>query len=114
MKFTLALAALMFLAGCDGYLAIKGELEVGEPARLPTECRARIEDEPIYGERQLAISEAGEFLTGWVVQPKRRTYRVVIVCPGFEEARGLAKYGYGGAPGEPFDLGKIRVEPVSK
>ena len=50
------MVVLVFLAGCDGYLMIKGELEVSEPA----------------------------------------------------------EYGHDGEPGEPFDLGKIRVEPVSK
>ena len=110
MKYLLLILVVAFLAGCDGYLLIRGELETVEPAELPSDCRARIDDFEFYGENRLNVSDTGEFQSGWVVEPRRRTYQVVISCAGFAEVRKTAEYGRSGEPGQPIDIGKVRVD----
>ena len=99
----------VFLVGCDGYLAVKGRLVSAEPIGPPGECQARIEDYPIYGENRLDIANNGSFQAGWVVAPRRRTYQVIISCPGFVDVQRTAEYGAVSEPGVPIDLGTIQV-----
>ena len=98
-----------FLVGCDGYLAVKGQLVSAEPIGPLGDCQARIEDYPIYGENRLEIADNGSFQAGWVVAPRRQTYQVIISCSGFVDVQRTAVYGAVTEPGVPVDLGTIHV-----
>jgi len=106
MRIAYLLLSFVLVTGCDGHLAIKGQLESSSSIGLSGDCQARLEGLS-YTENLLEVDEDGGFRTGWVVAPKKQTYQVVFFCSDHIETRRNVEYGNDVEPGRAADLGKI-------
>jgi hypothetical protein len=101
--FWLLLSSVL-LAGCDGYMPIRGHLIGASYEYVPSDCTARLQGIP-YTDYELDVNADGSFQTAWVVAPKRQKYEIVFSCPGFIDASRSAEY----RGGETVELGEVHL-----
>ena len=108
MRIVWLFLSIVFIAGCDGYMPVKGRLIASSPELISGDCHARLQDVS-YTDHVLDTGADGSFQVGWVVAPKRQTYQIIVSCPGFVDAQRIVEYGKDVEPGTPADLGEIHL-----